>query len=284
MRSAAVFRVAVVSLALAAPAVARAAMVDVAAAVPGHPGVTYLDLLRQVVPDLANNAANHQVEGSLDKPLRHIAGKDDGGDPPDPIVVGIVEAVRIQAGGRPRLALLADLGHSDDRVAGTSVLALFDDAPRPHLLDAVDVAMDRDTSFSEHERLRLGPSDDAVVAYSEHSNSSQTYGFHTLIFVRADRWALLKQVFTLSSRACGWLKTEEPTFAVRPDPGRPYGQVDVTVRAAVTNDPTEGCDEPAPRPGVRTYRATYRWDARQGRFTTPSTALERLEKLNRADF
>lgn len=272
------------SLVLAAPAATSAAVVDLAAAVPGHPGVTYMALLKQAIPNLAENGADKQVEGSLSTPLRHIAGGDNGGDPPDPIVIGVVEAASFQAGGRPRLALLADLGHSEDSVAGTSLLALFDDANVPHLLDAVDVGMDRDTGFSEQDRLRLSPTDDAIITYSEHFNTSQTYGVHSLIFVRHDHWALLEQVFTLSSRACGWLKTETPTFAVRPDPGRAYGQVDVTVRAVVTNDPTDGCDSPAPRPGTRTYRATYRWDARRGRFITPSTALQRLEKLNQADF
>jgi hypothetical protein len=31
---------------------------------------------------------------------------------------------------------------------------------------------------------------------------------------------------------------------------------------------------------TRTYEALYRWDAKLGRFTTTSTALKRLDKLN----
>ncbi len=271
-------------LALIAPSAAQAAVVDLGAVVPGHGAVTYRDLLKQAVPDLAGNAEDKQVEGHLAKPLRHIAGGQNGGDPPDPIVIGLVEAVRIQAGGRPRLAILADLGHAEDSVAGVSMLALFDDAPTPHLLDAVDVAMDKDTSFSEHERLRLGTGHEALITYSEHFNTSQTYGFHTLVLVRHDRLALLEQVFTLSSRECGWQRTEDPTFTVRPDPHSPYGQLEVAVRVALTLDKTEGCDTPAPRPYVRTYRATYRWDARRQEFVTPSTQLKQLWKINQANF
>ena len=271
-------------LALTAPSAAPAAVVDLGAVVPGHGAVTYLDLLKQAIPDLADNAADKQVEGHLARPLRHIAGDANGGEAPDPIVIGLIEAVRIQAGGRSRLAILADLGQTDDRVAGTSLLALFDDAPTPHLLDTVDVAMDRDTSFSEHERLPLGPGQEALITYSEHFNTSQTYGFHTLIFVRHDRLALLEQVFTLSSRECGWRRTEDPTFTVRPDPHSPYGQLEVAVRVALKLDKTEGCGTPAPRPYVRTYRATYRWDARRQKFVTPSAELKRLWKLNQANF
>ena len=271
-------------LALSAPSAAPAAVVDLRAVVPGHGAVTYLDLLKQAIPDLADNAADKQVEGHLAKSLRHIAGDANGGDPPDPIVIGLVEAVRIHSGGHPRLAILADLGHTDDRVAGTSLLALFDDAPTPHLLDAVDVAMDRDTSFSEHERLPLGAGQEALITYSEHSNSSQTYGFHTLIFVRHDRLALLEQIFTLSSRECGWQRTEDPTFTVRPDPHSPYGQLEVAVRVALKRDKTEDCDTPAPRPYVRTYRAAYRWDDGSQKFVTPSVQLKRLWKINQANF
>jgi len=265
-----------------------AAAADAADVVPGHPGVTYLALLRQVVPDLARTAPDKdgvtKVQGHLDKGLRHVAGGDNGGDPPDPIELGAVEVQRIRVDGRPRLVVLADLGHSDDRVAGTSVLALYDDAAVPRLLDAVDVGMDRDTGFSEHERLKLGPADDAVVTYSEHFNSSQTYGFHTVVFARHDRLALVTQVMTLSSRMCGWQRTEAPTFVVRPDQGRPYGEVAVSIRVETTRDAGEDCGQPVPRPSVRTYRGAWRWDGRTGRWVGGSAALRQLDKQNQADF
>ncbi|HWA62414.1 MAG TPA: hypothetical protein VG939_13620 [Caulobacteraceae bacterium] len=252
--------------------------------VPGHPGLRYQDLLRQVVPDLAENASTHDLEGHLPEALRHVAGGDNGGDPPDPVTVGFIEAARIRAGGRPRLAVLAELGHTDDRVAGTVLLALFDDAPKPKLLDAVDVGMDRDSSLSEHPLLHLSPRDDALVTYSEHFNTGQTYAFHTVVFVREGRWALLGQVFTLSDRSCGWQTIENPTFKVRPDPGRAYGQLEVTVREQRKVDPTQDCDEARPRPYVRLWRAVYRWEARKGRFATASSALKRLDKINESRF
>lgn len=272
------------ALALTGPAVAWAGAVDIDAAVPGHPGVTYRDLLKEAVPDLADNAADKQTEGHLAKPLRHIAGDKEGGDPPDPVVIGSLEAVTLQSGGQPRLALLVDLGHTDDRVAGTSLLALFDDAKVPRLLDAVDVGMDRDTGFSEHERLRLGPGDDALITYSEHFNSNQTYGFHSVIFARRNRLTLLAQIFTLSDRNCGWQRTQTPTFTVRPDPPGSYGRLEVAVKVARTRDATETCDTPPPRPFVHTYRGSWRWDGRHGRFVGATAELDRLDKLNQANF
>jgi hypothetical protein len=274
------------TLALLALSFARSAdakPVDLDASVPGHGAVTYFDLLRQVLPDLAKSEDGGKARGHLAKPWRHIAGGGEGGDPPDPIEIGSIEAVRIRAGGKPRIAVLADLGPSPDRVASTTVLALFDESPDPRLLDAADVGVDRDTSLAEHERLRLGPGDDAVVTYSEHSNTSQTYAAHVLVFARRDRLRLLQRVSTLSHRECGWLLTQDPTFTVLPGPARPYGQLAVAVREVMKSEKTD-CDHPPPRPYARTYRATYHWDAAKGRFTTPSHALERLDKLNAARF
>lgn len=275
---------AAVAAVIAAPA--RAEIVDADAVVSGHPGVTYLALLRQVVRDLAHadTGGGGAIAGHLDKPLRHVAGGDNGGDAPDPVALGTIEVQRIKVGGRPRLAILADLGHSDDRVAGTSVLALYDDAPVPRLLDAVDVGMDRDTAFSEHERLKLGPGDDAVVTYSEHFNSSQTYGFHTVVFARRDRLAMVAQVFTLSSRGCGWQRTEDPVFSVAPASGRPYGALKVAVRVATSRTDDGDCGQPVPKASVRTYRGAWRWDAAKSRWAGGSAALERLDKQNQADF
>ncbi|MGA0599158.1 hypothetical protein ACO2Q3_00470 [Caulobacter sp. KR2-114] len=269
--------------ALAAPATAWADSPQ--GLVPGHPGVTYLRLLRQVVPDLAADPATGELHGHLDKALRHPAGKDYGGDPPDPIVVTGAEALSIHSGGRVRLIVLADLGQSDDRVASTTLLALYDDSPQPRLLDAIDVGMDRDTSFSEHPRLALGPGDDALVTYSEHSNSSQTYSSWLFLFVRGDRFQRLATLFALSSRACGWQDLEAPTFITRADPGRPYRRLDITVSETITNDGTTGCgDDPVPRPAHHTYRATYRWNPARQRFETASPDLKRLDRSNRARF
>ena len=95
---------------------------EVTSALTGHPGVTYLSLLRQAIADLSYNAADKQVEGHL-KSLRHIMGETAGGDPPDPVVVGFIEVRHIKAGGRPRLVVLADLGQAQDSAQSTTLMA-----------------------------------------------------------------------------------------------------------------------------------------------------------------
>ena len=238
----------------AGPAATAGSLPDINDVVPGHPDVTYLALMRQAIPDLAYNPATKQVEGRL-KSLRHIMGKNAAGEPPDPVVVSFVEDIRLKAGGRPRIAVLADLGPSKDSAQNTALLALFDDAPKPRLLDAVDVGADKETSFDQHPTLALGPGDDALVTYSEHFNSNQTYAQRLMIFVRGDRFRLIDDLFLLSDSACGYKREETPTFATKP--ASPYATLVVTVTETL-KPLDEQCDEPPPAPYVHTYGATYR--------------------------
>jgi hypothetical protein len=260
---------------------AAADLPDAADAVPGHPGVTYLDLLRQVIPDLAVNAADKQVEGHL-AALRHIQGKHAGGDPPDPVVVSLLEMRRIKAGGRPRLVVLADLGQSEDSASSTTLMALYDDARKPKLLDAVDVGVDKDTSFNDDpSQIALGPGDDALVTYSEHFNSNQGYRSRLVIFVRNDRLRLIDDFFVLVDSYCGYRREETPVFTTKP--GTPYATLEVTVTEALKHVDEDCGDQAVPAPYVHRYHAAYRWDATKGAFVGHGD-LGKLDKLNAARF
>lgn len=218
---------------------------EVTGAVAGYPGVTYLDLLRQAIPDLAYSAADKQVEGHL-KSLRHIMGKDAGGDPPDPVTVDFLEVRHIKAGGRPRLVVLAGLGQAEDSAQSTTLLALFDDAPKPKLLDAVDVGVDKDTGFNDKpSQIALGPGDDALVTFSGHGNSNQSYQARLVIYVRGDRLRLIDDIFVLSDNACGYQRDETPVFATQP--ATPYATLQVTVTERLKRLDEDCGDQAVPR-------------------------------------
>lgn len=260
------------------PALALGA--DLSDKVPGHPDLTFHDLLKQAAPDL--DADGH---GHLSYPPRHLAGKSYDGPLEDPQVFSQIETLRIRAGGRDRLVVLADAGASEDHVESNTLIALYDDGPHPRLRDTALVGVDKDTGFSEVKPLTVGPGDQAFITYSEHSNSSQTYAGHVMVQVRNDRFQLVEHLFTLSSRYCGWESLEEPKFATRPDPGRAYRRIDLDVVETTTVDPTAGCgQDKMPRPHVRHYRASFRWNAARGRYETTSPDLKRLDKFNRDRF
>ena len=285
MRGLKAFLALVAALALA-PA-ARAAdpvLTEPSDLVPGHPGVTWLDLLKQEIPDLAPNAANKDIEGHLAGPLPHVEGKTYQSDPPDPVVLSYVDNLRIHAGGKPYIVVIADLGQAEDSAQSTTLLALYDDAPTPKLLDAVDVGLDKDTGFDDHDLLPLGPGDDAVVTYSEHFNSDQSYQGRLLLFVRSGHFRVIAHVFTLSDRGCGYDRDEVPTLTTRPDAVSPYRQVDLVITETLKRTDEDCSDDVVPGPYTRSFHASYRWDADKSQWDADEAGLGRLDKENEARF
>jgi hypothetical protein len=253
-------------------------------AVRGHPGLTYLDLVRRAVPSLAMNDADHEIEGRLATPPRHLAGRKFEGDPPDPVVLGFMQDQRVLVGGRRRIALIADFGPDPDRAQDTTLLLLYEDAPRPRLLDAADVSTAQDTEFAEHAKLSLGPGDDALVVYSEHDDADLSMGDYLMVSLAGDRLRRIDEVPVTSERACGWSGMERATFSTAPDPGRPYRRIEAAVRVAFKHTDDDCGPGPRPRVLTRLYRASYRWSVAHRRFETGSRDWKRLDALNQAGF
>jgi hypothetical protein len=273
-------------LALSAPAMAAPSLVvKPSDAVPGHPGMTYVDLARLAIPDLAMNAADHQIEGHLPTAPRNLAGKGYENGAPDTAVLDFIEARPIRVGGKPRLLVLADLGQPPETVSGTALLMLFDDGPKPRLLDAADVSLDQDSEFADAPLLKLGPGDDAAVTYSEHDDADLTMGGYMIVSAVGDRLRMVDKVAITSEKLCSWTGIETPTFTTAPDSGRPYRRIVLTMKAVFTHTGDEGCnDEKHPKAGTLTFRAAYRWDAAKAAFVTERSDLKAFDKLNQLDF
>jgi len=250
--------------------------------VSGHPGLTYLDLVRELAPDLALNRSDGQIEGHSKTLPRHLGGGADD-DAPDPLVLGFMQARRVRVAGRPRIALIADLGQPPDQVATATVLLLFDDAPRPRLLDAAQVSSAEDTEF-DNALLRLSPGDDAVVVYNEHSDADLSLGSYTIVSLTGDRLGMIDRFPVSSERACGWSDIETTTFTTAPDPGRPYRRIDVAVSADFKRAPDDCGSSPIPKGRSGVYRAAFRWRPAHRRFEAIFDGLKRLEAVDRAIF
>jgi len=270
-----------------AAAVADTAAIQPTDVVPGHPGLTYLDLIRQVAPSLALSAEDKQFEGEAAKPFHHIGGPEYEGPPPDPLVLGFIQDRRILVGGKRRMLILADLGYDPDRVQSAALLLLFDDAPKPRLLDVADVSIDKDTEFAEDiPRTSLGRGDEAIVTYSEHDDADLTMGGYVLISPIGDRLRMIGIAPVVSEKLCGWTRIESAQVATAPDPGVAHPRIDLIVRAKVTRNDDGDCgdDQPKRRVGTRTFRAIYRWSNAAGRYQVQSSQMKALTALNDKDF
>lgn len=253
-------------------------LAELIAQVPGHAGVSFFDLVKQVVPDLARDET--RAIGHRTIPLRHIAGDGFGGTVPDPIRIGVLRAVPFQSEGRPRIGLLIDIGKIDDLGEQPHILAVFDATGRmPTLIDAVDVGLDRATSLAEPALVRIGAHDDAILTTSQHFNSAENYTWTALIFLRGGKLELIDKFLAYSAWTC--TSQGKQAFSFKGVPGTnntPYHAIAVTMND-IGAPPEERCnDAKLSAPYARTATASYRWDASKALFVADSDAVLRLQE------
>ncbi|CDX26360.1 conserved exported hypothetical protein [Mesorhizobium sp. ORS 3324] len=250
-------------------------------AVPGHQDVTYLDLAKMVVPDLAAGDDGF-YKGSAPIEMRHILDGDEGGPPPEIINLPNAAVLPIKAGGKDRLAMLFDLGQAQDSAEGFAVLALYDLSGKPRLLDAVNVGTDQNSYFRDPGKLAIGPDDDALITMSAHFNSNQGYVSTILILVRNDRFEPIDQINTFDENVCAYKHTQDLSFQT-PGDEKPYAAIEVTATDA-TKPSGESCSEPAPKAVSHDISVTYHWDKARSRYVRDSDAFDKLAAENAKRF
>jgi hypothetical protein len=254
---------------------------ELGSAIPGHGKTTYLDLARMVIPDLTGDK-NGFYRGGLPIEMRHIKGPDSGGSPPETAGFSGAGGLAIKAGSKDRLAMLFGLGDSPDSAEGYAVLALYDITAKPALLDAVNVAVDRSTSFREPGKLSVDASDDVLITTSTHFNSSQGYVITPLIMVRDDKFELIDMIYTFDENLCAYSRKQDVALQTIAD-GQPYAAIKVTVTdATVLNG--ESCDDTPPSPESHAISVTYHWDKKTSRYAKDSDALDKLAGENAKRF
>ncbi|MER9306878.1 hypothetical protein [Mesorhizobium sp. M0496] len=254
---------------------------ELGSALPGRKDVTYLDLARMVIPDLAADKDGF-YKGGLPIEMRHIEGPDSGGSPPETSGFSNAAVLAIKASGKDRLTMLFDLGDSPDSAEGYAVLALYDIAAKPKLLDAVNVALDRGTYFREPGKLSVGANDDVLVTMSAHFNSSQNYVITPLIMVRDEKFELIDMIYTFDENLCAFSRKQDVAFEIVAD-GQPYAAIKVTVTDATVLS-GESCDDEPPRPESHAISVAYRWDKKTSRYAKDSDALDKLAGENAKRF
>jgi hypothetical protein len=223
---------------------AAAKAADLKDPVPGHPGLTYLTLVRTVVTDLAADGSGHKVG-----PFQFIESKGGRADPSDPVSIGDLD-VRAIPGQPSRLLLLADLGPSEGNAADAVLLVLFDlSAPKPKRLDVTEVGGDRFIDFLGDKPLQmLAPGAPLILIGSSHENTSQSYLVTEMIFIRQDRFQFIDSVSTRGTTMCSYQRDRDPTFSTMADPG-PYRAIQIVVRQKVTRSGEDCGDEKPPKAG-----------------------------------
>jgi len=247
-----------------ASAVARADDTNVAfdAEVPGLAGRAWIELLRQLVPDLKVDPAggDHNAKGSLDKPIRLMAGDTEAGGDKSAIDLTSLDAVRIDIDGRPRWLVL---GEQDG--FGPAPLMLFEAEGEGKLLDAVDVVADMHTSMDSAGPLALGGGASVIGIRNWHDNSGQSFDDLKLVLIAKDRFSLIQDSGAQGERDAKVQTSEGLTFTVRPDPGRPLARIDVVLehrKQRLAGD----FETKVGKEVVTLTRTTFRWNAAKGKY------------------
>jgi hypothetical protein len=269
------------SLATTIAVAADVSFPELADKIPGHPAITYLDLAKLIVPDLAKVAAGYQGHVVID--LRHFDGPDSSEKPPETIVNPGIASMPIRVGGRDRLLVLIDLGESEYSVADFAVLALYDVSARPLLLDAADVGYDRSSYFRDPATLAVAEGTDAIVTMSTHFNSSQGYVTSALILPRNDRFELIDTVFTFDEKTCAFERAQNPVFKVLAASPAGFAPIEATVTETTTPGAPD-CGDEVPEPATRTITVTYKWDDAASRYVPDSDAFDKLAAENEKRF
>jgi hypothetical protein len=248
---------------------------DINADVPGHAGISFLDLLRQVMPDLAANETI--ATGRRTHPFRHIV-EGYGGEPPDRIAIASLQVATFIVANAPRIAILAPIGTVETTVEQPVLLAVFEGGDRPTLIDAVDVGMDRDTSFGVPALVNISPGDQALLIRSSHFNSSESFETTAFIMLQGNTLELVDTFSTYGIRTCGEQMTQTLVLAEqKPSDADAYSEILATIEEAsiVTQG---GCnDETSVAPLSENASTVYRWNPGQRNFFATSDNLERFE-------
>jgi hypothetical protein len=265
--------------AFAMSSAAPAPISDFTAAVPDMPGKTWLDLLRQLFPDVvAASASGIAATATKMTPLRSIGSADDDwvrcGDRIEFRTLD-VRPVRLA----DRSYRIVTVAIPDDCAAP---LALFDDTGK--LVDAVNVKGDQHVSFSGSYIRELGPSGALVIVSNWHDNTSRSYDGTMLILARAEGLSSIGDVLALGSRDCAQGTSMAEETRVRVAQGdAPFARIDVVVTRSVQKL-AEDCKTGRGQPVIATFTGSWSWDAGKSAYEPRTKELDRIGSWNRKHF
>ncbi len=226
---------------------------------------TYADLALQFAPGLGKTPIDTT---ELEK-LPNLVG-DTEPEEIETVAFGSVERMDLTLDGKPLMLLLYDLGSAEGTVASVSVLALYDMTGTPKLMDALNIGLDRETSFSEQSYLPVSDGLGVAVVRNSHHNAGEEFLQTSLIGLWGGK---LHEVETVLSMT--WLTGAEdittiPRFAVVPGKQAFDASFDITHKVC-----DEECSDGG-EPTVTNSRITarYSWDPAKGQFVRPAKALD----------
>lgn len=249
---------------------------------------TYLDLLKEIFPDVEmDSAAGHDATAHTSIKLNHLLGDYRGQPYRGEMKINSIESPGDHRRHQSRMLLLIHVGSDDGELFNwgeMSVLALFQLEPVVKLLDAADVQADRFTSFwEERPLLTISPQEDAVIIANTHHNSSQGYLRLALVAPENNRLRTIFELPTLlNTNVCGNSFSQSPSIsALRSAKGARYN-ISINIKLVKEAD-DESCEQRT-RGFTKYYKALLVWNSSKRLYESRGAALDRLSRFNEKNY
>lgn len=225
------------------------------AEVPGHPGLTYEALVKQVLPDLKPGAEGRWTTSGVTLP------KTDGeAEPTGPGELQIIDVYDFRGGGRP--LILLTIGDFVGQ-GWLHIVAVFDPAANgaPKLIDAVNVGIDRLTLMRPW--LELTADEIGLVFESSYAGMDRVDSATQVILLHEGKLKRVLLERTVRLMACGLRVEQVPELSVVPDAAAPYGAISFGVEQDVRliDEDCGGMPVPDVTPGTKRFTDIFHWDA-----------------------
>ena len=265
-----------------------ASVADYRKAVHAGAKTTYLDLLKEIFPDVEmDSAAGHDATAHTSIKLNHMFG-----DYRDKVYRGEMKISSIESPGdqsrnKNRMLLLVHVESDDGEQfnwGGISVLALFQLAPAVKLLDAADVQVDRFTGFwEERPMLPISSLEDTSIIANSHHNSSQGYLRLALVAPEKNRLGTIFELPTLlNTNVCGNSFSQTPSIStLRSTKGARYS---ISIKIKLVKEADDESCEKRTRGFTKYYKALLIWNPSKRRYESRGTALDQLSRFNEKNY
>ena len=268
----------------AAPPAAAEIVRDFTQPVRDIPSKTWLDLLRQIFPDIAEATDRDAAATATDltDALHSLGGADDSWiSCGDRIGVADLAFYPLRLAGQDRLIVAPSI--ADECVA---LLALFDDNGK--LIDAINIKGDQHAGLSADFVRPLGPAGPVgppgalVTTTNWHDNSDQSYDATTLLLVKPDGFSVIGEVLAFGDHDCRSQFTEEVKIETASGTG-PMLRIDAEVKRRTQRFAAD-CETKRGPERVTTFNGYWRWNAKKGAYEPHTRELDLLDKWNEKSF
>lgn len=237
--------------------------------------VTYLELFHKIFPDINEKGAATKSVG-----IRNSVDEQEAETYEGKMMVEYADANWLNTDNGKRLMLAIRVTSNGDigfAWGELNLIALYDTAQTPRLLDVADVSGDRETSF--WGTLKIHPKRDAFVFEYRHHNAGENFDAFSFIHVDEDKFKTLFDGFPFLyyGRGCKAEITETGDFKSVNNPRRnSYRDIVFNIKV-VGQRYGEDCETPRGKT-TKNFTLRARWQHGKYQFADDGAELKRLKR------